>query len=1212
MASIVLGAAGAFVGSFFGPLGSSIGWMLGSAIGSALTPQHQDGPRLSDLKLQVSEYGRMIPLPYGVGRIAGNVVWQTDLVEHKHTEGGKGGGPSVTTYTYTASFAVQLCAGPLVTTLRMWADGRLIYDPNSSVGQSLNFTFYPGNETQGPDPTIELDLGVGNVVGYRGTAVLVFPDLPLTDFGNRIPNIEVEVVTSTSGTVPWRYALFERPKSLPNNSIGIEGNTGGYLQAMIGNCLPSYGQWYTVKQYDLHNNEGDTVTDVLAPMVDPTSTGSDSVYCVANSARYAWGTQSSSYDSSEPSQSAWYLDGVKVTAPIAQALGTGTLFSVSADPAAVTWSAQNAALYGIGQSATGGAPSGLFYVAKYPITSDIPSGSPAFYYDTWGVGSVPTTISAGNDGFVYVVTEDDIGGGAFATSLWKFDADLTLVHKWDNDAVETNPAHRLKERVSIGFCVTNDHKILYGSRAGNVVLEQINGDNTITLLGEIAAQTFDTGLPMALITNSLASVGHGVVSIAPPPGAISLASIVSDLSVRAGLDPSEIDVTQLTDLVHFYVVSQQMTGRTGIEPLQQAFFFDAVESSGQAKFVKRGQAPVITIPDNDLGTRAKGEQVPPLITYTRAQEEDLPRSITVKYKNIEADYQPGTQSEPRQVTLSKLDTTIEFPLAMYDLEAKQKAAGLLYNAWLERDRFVINTPRKYDHLEPTDVVVAHGYDMRLSHRNDVQKGVLSFEALGAGAYVWLQGSVAGSGPGSTQTVTPPQTTTLQLLDIPLVDDSDTPGFYAAAAGASATAWPGETLYKSTDGGTTYSSVDSETVPSVIGTSSTVLGDFAGGNVFDKLSRVTVVLGAGAGALSSASESAVLNGANMALLGNEIIAFQTATLTAPLTYELADMLRGRRGTEWAMPGHVAAERFVLLPVPAITLTTSEIGLPRKYKAITSGALLSSAVPQSFTVAGVAWQPYAPVHLGGGIDAAGDVTLNWTRRTRIGGAWRGPSNTPLGETSEAYVVQIWDATYTQCARIITGLTNPTATYSSADQVTDFGAQQQHIYFTVGQVGTYALGTQAHGVAAGAGGSDVAPLAPITPYGNPPPVVSSGCTLPVPVTTVMSSGTRYTNPDWHDGEIWLLQFTTGLSGSEGRISMAEDGGGPVTRFAVLSDTPCGAPIGPGASKEDVTITMPWWVGAGNPNPLMYPTLAASTTYFISCRTDAPSPAFVDFAQT
>ena len=92
MASLALGAAGAFLGSGFGPLGASIGWMLGSALGNALFPQHIEGPRLQDLKLHTSSYGGMTPYLYATMRVAGNVIdEQSELTEHEETSGGKGG-----------------------------------------------------------------------------------------------------------------------------------------------------------------------------------------------------------------------------------------------------------------------------------------------------------------------------------------------------------------------------------------------------------------------------------------------------------------------------------------------------------------------------------------------------------------------------------------------------------------------------------------------------------------------------------------------------------------------------------------------------------------------------------------------------------------------------------------------------------------------------------------------------------------------------------------------------------------------------------------------------------------------------------------------------------------------------------------------------------------------------------------------------------------
>src|SRR5690348_13145541 len=113
MASLALGVAGAALGSAFGPLGASIGWSIGAAVGNALFPEKVQGPRLDDLKLHNSSYGQVTPWLWGTMRVPGNIIdEQPELTERSQTSGGKGG-PEVTNYTYSASFAVRICKGPI-------------------------------------------------------------------------------------------------------------------------------------------------------------------------------------------------------------------------------------------------------------------------------------------------------------------------------------------------------------------------------------------------------------------------------------------------------------------------------------------------------------------------------------------------------------------------------------------------------------------------------------------------------------------------------------------------------------------------------------------------------------------------------------------------------------------------------------------------------------------------------------------------------------------------------------------------------------------------------------------------------------------------------------------------------------------------------------------------------------------------------------------
>jgi hypothetical protein len=104
MATLVLTTVGTLVG---GPIGGAIGAVIGGQIDRAvLTPKGRQGPRLGDLSVQTSSYGSQIPKLFGTMRVAGTVIWATDLREDSHTSGGGKSGGKTTSYSYSASVAV--------------------------------------------------------------------------------------------------------------------------------------------------------------------------------------------------------------------------------------------------------------------------------------------------------------------------------------------------------------------------------------------------------------------------------------------------------------------------------------------------------------------------------------------------------------------------------------------------------------------------------------------------------------------------------------------------------------------------------------------------------------------------------------------------------------------------------------------------------------------------------------------------------------------------------------------------------------------------------------------------------------------------------------------------------------------------------------------------------------------------------------------------
>lgn len=202
MAQIALSQAGAALGARLLPggisvlgrtiagatIGRTLGSLAGQAIDQAVFSEPLEGPRLTSLHVMESREGAGIPNVYGRMRVGGQVIWAGGFREHKRTSGGKGGGPSITEYSYSASFAVAIAEGPGVRVSRIWANG----EDMDLTGLTLRT--YPGSETQQPDPIIETLEGVGQAPAYRGIAYIVFEDLPLEAYGNRLPQLSFEVL----------------------------------------------------------------------------------------------------------------------------------------------------------------------------------------------------------------------------------------------------------------------------------------------------------------------------------------------------------------------------------------------------------------------------------------------------------------------------------------------------------------------------------------------------------------------------------------------------------------------------------------------------------------------------------------------------------------------------------------------------------------------------------------------------------------------------------------------------------------------------------------------------------------------------------------------------------------------------------------------------------------------------------------------------------
>ncbi len=239
MATLVLTVVGGIVG---GPVGAAIGAALGQQIDAEIfKPKGREGPRLADLKVQASTYGQQIPQLFGTMRVAGSVIWATDLIERRERRGGGKGRPSTTEYSYAVSLAVALSARPIRAIRRIWADGNLLRGASGTFQERCTFRWHPGGEDQAVDPLIASATGMTSASAFRGLAYAVFEDLELGAFGNRIPSLTFEV-EADAGAVD-------------------AGMIGDRLLGETGRC---FGAW----PFTGYAASGDRARDALAPLFD--------------------------------------------------------------------------------------------------------------------------------------------------------------------------------------------------------------------------------------------------------------------------------------------------------------------------------------------------------------------------------------------------------------------------------------------------------------------------------------------------------------------------------------------------------------------------------------------------------------------------------------------------------------------------------------------------------------------------------------------------------------------------------------------------------------------------------------------------------------------------------------------------------------------------------------------------------------------------------
>ncbi|MCF8467412.1 MAG: phage tail protein [Sneathiella sp.] len=1049
MATLALGVAGAGIGSATG-VGAGTGWLVGTTLGRVLFPEDSassPGPRLSDLKITGASYGAPIPRLYGTMRLCGNIIWASDLRSETVTSGGGGKGGSTgaaqsTGYAYYTSFAVAISEGEVASLLKIWADGKVIYDASAAgevIAADVRFRFYTGDEAQLPDSIIEAVEGEGDVPAYRGLCYLVFDDLPLAAYGNRIPNIEVLVTTEGLGAWPLTDSTIS---SVNASSFAYDADRGLAFSYEVIGGVDTVRKIDTETLEQLASAEIETEFPRLLDAAQGFSRDRKGVFWIGTGAALLAGRKIHRVDG----EALVLLDSVELPSGVgAVTFSTDVIHPLTGAQFQVAGSQQSYQVVVFDEA--------LEVVETIATSSRVCTGALTDESEVawvamsgWATGPQVSDLEIVR---VSVFSSQGVDATDYSVMSEIFTIPATDLTPLGGTGSETNTITRMAGYLpaSDELVFQNDYRIFKWSMASHAItvsrdVSDLSGDLSLVSTNNgselvfvssgryavyLSAETLEeleradlynfTGVSASVngiydaASDSLiafnSSFGVKRLFLRREDGSSAdLAAIVTDLCSRAGLTSYDIDVASLDAEIPGYVVNRPMSVADALTPLSQYVFFDAVESGYKLMFIPRNSG------DSGIVIEVSDMLAPP--DLRRLQESELPERISLSYLAADAGYQVGTQMEKRSfrpvaTMFGRNQLARDLPMALSADQARQAAAKTLYAAWAERQTLGVSLPLKFLALDPADVVTVSlnsgAASARLMQSHFGADMTLEAEAVTLSPLAYSSSLTSDAGSGYEQVlIRRGSYAELFLLDLPLLRDQDaTAGtgsrFYFAMDGYQS-GWSGGALYSAFEeqGFELEGSIANEVV---WGVTLAALANTATPWQTDTVSTIDIRFISGGDELESITEAELLNGGNALLIGDEIVQFADVSLNADGSYRLSTFIRGRRGTEGAISGHKVGERAILLRPGDIGGGFSALGdlnVPRFWKAVGAGRLIEEVPATIKALTGKDLMPYAPVQIAG-TRISGDLALSWQRRTRVGGGSLS-GIVPLSEASERY--------------------------------------------------------------------------------------------------------------------------------------------------------------------------------------------------------------------
>lgn len=1056
-------AVGFVVGLYVG--NPQLGMAIGGMIGGAVDPDQIQGNKIGSVPAQRSNPGAPQPVVLGTSLVSDCLIMSQseDMIVKEKTDPGKGSGTEVINEVLYRHVTIRVCRSSLAEDcavqgiVTVYFDGNIVYDvtpeslltPADNAKWKKDWTFYYGGPDQGTDPTEESYLGVGNVSAHRQICRVVGKRINLTDYGNRMPT--VEVVVSACPVEPPNFLLvtgnptgdgapmFSSALAQENFAFtGIAQSTGATLQG-------GYPEWYQGTWLVLKTNEA----------------------LVSNDNRASW--QSIPFARTQPNgiaagEQGWLLSN---------SYGGGSSYNLTAK----------------------GSPEDGFEPYTFATTEPNANGEETYmcryaggYYwiDTGAQGRLVTTndltlttqllvyLSVGNDdvgAFLDIETDAVDNSIVYAVVSWNRIAPRLQVRK-STDGGETFPEILIDEETTSpyaprqilrggstiivhcwggAFAWTNEDGFsephatgMSGDKRGTVIYQPpgrqmayveeletfylICGENPVDpSQGDKCVSTLDGitfSAPVSLeITNAIGiaassqwnPTGGGMIipdapgyyydpitgeQLGPANGVAqlcgtTLANVLRWLGTRGALEPEEIDASEQEDVpVRGITFQTTNTCKAELEPLRLAHFIDPADFDGALRFRTRGAEDVDMVIDPDALVFTEDEEEDSRLV---GQDVEFPKRHHLEYLSLDLRYIRSTATSPDRISIDR-SVVGESRASINEVFTKAEATYITAiqhkQQWMSREggrKF--GTGLEYIQLVGASLISLDGKRGRIEQYsidlNQIWFEKVPYDRASAMRARVVVAEAIGPRPPASQVRGP---SISAVLNAPvIVDANDKAGVTWACCGPMR-GWRGAQLQMRRPGGTWENGpiIDS---PAVMGELTTTL-PAASRYVQDNTNVLRVTLYRADAAMDSTDFSGLMAERNVWAIQYpdgtvELGQAQNSIEIADRQWELTGLMRGGLDT---VPGeHLAGAKFILLTdaLRFVAIRPDDVGKTLEFRAVSTGTDPDLAEIQSITFTTIEslreWQPY---NIEVTPDGLGGYCVAWIGRARLGS-----SRTPI---------------------------------------------------------------------------------------------------------------------------------------------------------------------------------------------------------------------------